>query len=268
MIRSLFFSIALVILTLVSRICISQDTSQVLKATELSIKEAIEIGIVELKISGAYDPSMYLEMVDQDDVHYGKCMVILLKSKIDSIVYLRLDCGIQLIPEDTAVQTMIVTRMAVFPLYPNEIYSTRFYAMCGQIHDAAPNIETTFKVGELADSGMVKLANYLGKHFIQNLPGQHAVWAYGDQVALTELERYGADSISLTKTIEILKILNLKTKLTPKDAGQVTQLDHNSNFISINRYYVYVGVGLMVVLVGVVVRLKNNKQQEEIVKNS
>lgn len=223
----------------------AQDTLNNRKPTELSINEAIDKGMLELKISGAYDPRIFYEVVDKDGVHYGKCMAIILKSKIDSVVLLRLDCGTQLIPIDTSVQTMIVTQKAVFPLYPNETYATRFYAMCGQFHDAAPNIETTFRIGELADTGLVKLANYLGENYIQNMLGQHAMWAFTDQADFEELKKYGADSLSIAKTKEILNNLNLETKLTPKLA--VAQ-NEETNEMSINRYYVFAGAGLLLIL--------------------
>jgi hypothetical protein len=139
------FTLGLVILTTLN--LKAQDILNNRTSTELSITEAIDKGMLELKISGAYDQRIFYEVVNKDGVHYGKCMAIILKSKIDSVVLLRLDCGTQLIPVDSSVQTMIVTQKAVFPLYPNETYATRFYAMCGQLHDAAPNIETTFRIG-------------------------------------------------------------------------------------------------------------------------
>lgn len=223
----------------------AQDTLNNRTPTELSITEAIDKGMLELKISGAYNQRIFYEVVDKDGVHYGKCMAIILKSKIDSIVLLRLDCGTQLIPVDSSVQTMIVTQKAVFPLYPNETYATRFYAMCGQLHDAAPNIETTFRIGELADTGLVKLANYLGDNYIQNILGQHAMWAFTDEADFEELKKYGADSLSIAKTKEILKDLNLETKLTAKVL--LTAVD-GTDEISINRYYVFGGAGLLLVL--------------------
>lgn len=223
----------------------AQDSLNNRKPTEFSINEAIDKGMLELKISGAYDPRIFYEVVDKDGVHYGKCMAIILKSKIDSVVLLRLDCGTQLIPVDTSVQTMIVTQKAVFPLYPNETYATRFYAMCGQLHDAAPNIETTFRIGELADTALVKLANYLGDNYIQNMHGQHAMWAFTDQADFEELKKYGADSLSIAKTKEILNNLNLETKLTSDLVA--TKVDETDE-ISINRYYVFAGAGLLLIL--------------------
>jgi len=234
------FTIGLFILT--SFNLKAQDSLSNRKPPEFSIDEAIDKGMLELKISGAYDPRIFYEVVDKDGVHYGKCMAIILKSKIDREVLLRFDCGTQLIPVDSSVQTMIVTQKAVFPLYPNETYATRFYAMCGQLHDAAPNIETTFRIGELADSGLVKLANYLGDNYIQNMLGQHAMWAFTDEADFEELKKYGADSLSIAKTKEILKSLDLKTKLT---SDLIIANVAETNNININRYYVIAGVGLL-----------------------
>ena len=212
------------------------------KPIELSIKEAIEKGILELKISGAYDRRIYYEVLNADGVHFGKCMAIVLKSKIDSTVLLRLDCGTQLIPADTSVQTMIVTQEAIFPLYPNQTYATRFYAMCGQLHNKAPTIETTFRIGEMADSGLAKLANYLGNNYTQNMIGQHAFWALTDQATFDELKKYGADSITIAKSKDILYCLNLSTKLTPKTAAIIVPV---ASEIKIDRYVFYTGLGLL-----------------------
>jgi len=238
----------------------AQDTLNNRKPTEISINEAIDKGMLELKISGAYDQRIFYEVVDKDGVHYGKCMAIILKSKIDSLVILRLDCGTQLIPVDSTVQTMIVTQKALFPLYPNEAYATRFYAMCGQLHDAAPIIETTFSIGELADTGLVKLANYLGDNYIQNMPGQHAMWAYTDQADFKELKKYGADSLSIAITKEILINLNLETKLTPKLLIPHTQ---ETNEISLNRYYVIAGAGLILILAASTIILIFRRKKKE-----
>jgi hypothetical protein len=245
MIKQIFiiFTLGLIILSTFNSK--AQDTLNNRKPAEISINEAIDKGMLELKISGAYDQRIFYEVVDKDGVHYGKCMAIILKSKIDSVVLLRLDCGTQLIPIDTSVQTMIVTQKAIFPLYPKETYATRFYAMCGQLHDAAPDIETTFRIGELADTALVKLANYLGANYAQNMLGQHAMWAFTDQADFEELKKYGADSLSIAKTKEILNSLNLETKLTPKLIAAQNEV---TNEMSINRYYVFAGTCLLIIL--------------------
>ncbi|MBK8808639.1 MAG: hypothetical protein IPO21_19200 [Bacteroidales bacterium] len=156
----------------------AQDSLANKKPPIIPINEAIEKGMLELKICGAYDPRFFYEVLDREGVHYGKCMAIVLKSNIDSFVLLKLDCGTMLIPTDSSVQEMLVTHNAEFPLYPGETYSTRFYAMCAQLHNKAPNIETTFRIGEMADSSLLSLACYIDANYIQNMLGQHAVWAF------------------------------------------------------------------------------------------
>jgi hypothetical protein len=66
---------------------------------------------------------IFYEVVDREGVHYGKCMAIVLKSKIDSFVTsktrLRHFPRCQL---TVLVQTMLVTHKAEFPLYPGQTY--------------------------------------------------------------------------------------------------------------------------------------------------
>jgi hypothetical protein len=210
----------------------------------LPINEAIDKGLLELRISGAYEPQIFSEVVDKDGVHYGKCMAIRLKSNIDSLILLRIDCGTELIPFDSTFQTMIVTKNIELPLYPGQIYSTKFYAMCGQILYDMPYIESTYKVGVLADSNIVKLAEYFDRNFIQNIIGQHALWAYTDEADLNDLEKYGADSITIALTTNILNDLSIKTILNTEE--QIEGVLHH-NIFEVNKFLVY-GTGALILL--------------------
>jgi hypothetical protein len=213
--------------------------------TVLPINEAIDKGLLELKISGAFDPRMFHEVVDRDGVHFGKCMAIILKSNIDSLVFLRIDCGTELIPFDTTFQTMIVTKTVELPLYPDEIYATRFYAMCGQIHYDPPYIGSTYSVGELSDSNTVKLAKYFEENYIQNMIGQHALWAYTDEADFKELEKYGADSLSIALTKNILNDLSIKTTLNTET---ITEEVLPNNKIEVSKILIYGMGGLLILL--------------------
>ena len=229
---------------------------------EITIQEAINKKMLELKIVGAYDPNLFFEVIDRDGVHFGKCMAVVLRSKIDSLIVVRLDDGIQLIPDDSSVQTMIVTKKALFPLYPNETYSTRFYAMCGEIHDDIPTIDMTFKIGELGNKRVVALAKYLDENYMQNMIGQHALWAITDQTNIAELKKYGADKASISKTNDILNKLKLVTKLNPE---QKSKKESETKIISMNLYYLYIGIGAIIILViTVTVLIFINRKQQSI----
>ena len=231
------------------------------KPTVLLINEATNKGLLQLKITGAYDSRIFREVVDGDGLHFGKCMAIILESNIDSLVLLRIESGTELIPSDTTLQTMIVTKTVEFPLFPYQSYATRFYAMCGQIHDAPPYFESTYKVGELADSNTVKLAQYFEKNFIQNMIGQHALWAYTDEADLNELEKYGADSSTIALTEKILNDLSIKTILNSEKQTEEILPDDT---VTIHKIFIYGTGGLVLVLFTTIVyllisRKKNNE---------
>ena len=228
----------------------------------LTISEAIDNKLLELTISGASEPRVFEEVIDRDGIHYGKCMLIILKSNIDTAVLLKLECGTELIPLDTTFQRMIVTKSVNFPLYPNSKYATRFYAMCGQIHYAPPYIESLYNIGGLVDSSIVKLTQYFDKYYIQNMIGQHALWAYTDEADLNELKKYGADSLTIEMTKNILNDVNIQTKLT--EIKDNMQIDQTNNQISVNRYIVYGTGGLLIILtISILIlfirRMKKNK---------
>ena len=179
--------------------------------TVIPINEAITKGYLQLNIGGANDPKVFNEVIYQDGVHFGKCMAIGLTSKIDSLIFLKLKCGTILIPINDSVQTMLFTHDVEFPLYPKMGYWTRLYAMCSQIHDYPPTIETTFHIGEMANDSLLKLSKYLEMSFNQNMIGQHAVWFITDHVTLKDLKPYGADSLSFFKTTAILNSVFIKS---------------------------------------------------------
>jgi hypothetical protein len=117
--------------------------------------------------------------------------------------------------------------------------------MCGQIHDDPPYIESTYMVGELADSNTVKLALYFEKNFIQNMIGQHALWAYTDEADLKELEKYGADSLTIALTKNILNDLSIKTTLnTEKQTEEVLPDDT----VTVSKILIYGTGGLVLLL--------------------
>jgi len=231
------------------------------KPTVLPISEAIEKGFLELKISGASDPRLFHEVVDRDGIHFGKCMAIIMKSNLDTLVLLRMDGGTELIPFDTAFQTMIVTKTVELPLFPNQTYATKFYAMCGQIHDDPPHIGSTYKVGELADSNTVKLAKYFERNFIQNMIAQHALWAYTDEADLKELEKYGADSLTIALTNNILNELSIKTALNGDQQKDELEPDDS---IKVSRILIYSTGGLVLLLLTAVLYLFRRRKNDEI----
>lgn len=164
-------------------------------------------------------------------MHFGKCMSIVFQNISAKFFNLELKAGTELIPDDSTFQTMIVTKTVLFPIMEGDYYGARFYAMCGELHDAPPVMNVFYTIGNFADKNVVRLANYLDKNFIQNMLGQHALWAYTDKVSSQELITYGADSASLQLSADILNnvgietLINKKTKVKSTKKEEEKQID-------------------------------------------
>ena len=156
---------------------------------------------------------------------------------------------------------MIVTKSVFFPLYPRKSYSAKFYAMCGEIHFAPPYIESYYYIGDIVDTNIVKLTQYLDRYYIQDMIGQHALWAYTDEAGFNELEKYGADSLTIEMTKGILYEVNIQTKLT--DSANINQTRQTIRLITLKSYIVYsAGVLIVILLVFTLVlymKIRNNK---------
>ncbi len=223
------------------------NTTKVKKSNEISFLEGIEKNYFDFKFIGSYDPRGFEEFIDKEGVHYGKCMAVILKSKIDSLIYLKIETGRLLIPIDSAFQIMMVTKEAIIPLFPNSEYAASLYAMCSEMHKYPPNIQTGFTYGKMADANLQKLATQIESSYMQNLIGQHAIWAYTDQVTFSELSKYGADSNSLKLTKNLLN----KTKIITKINKKVVVIKKNTNITGINKInlIIFGGIGIFILMI-------------------
>ena len=68
------------IIFLTNPLAYANENTPVKKLTEIGLKEAIDKKMVTVKITGADKPEIYAETVDQEGLHFGKCMAITIKS--------------------------------------------------------------------------------------------------------------------------------------------------------------------------------------------
>jgi len=286
-----------IILTIITFLLIllrveAQSTSKNKRISLISMKEAFKKGIINLKITGSDQP---LKSDNTDGgIYFGKCMTFNIQSRIDSLVYLKLDCGTFLIPDDESIQRMIITHYFEIALSPKSKYTNRLYAMCTQYHKGPPDIHTTFQIGSIADNSLVNISKYIESAYLQNIIGQDAIWAYTDKVNINDLKKYGADDNSIKITKSILDAVHVITSLNKINDPKKSKNDsNNSSFnttkeiqkinivttidkvpvkteevqttMTINRYFVYSGIGMIFILSITVVyliykRKKDNKE--------
>jgi hypothetical protein len=225
-----------------------------------SLKSAFDDSLVRYQISGAYYPNPYYPNQDGNGMHFGKCMGLWLANMTDSTIIINIDCGTQLIPLDSSLQTMIVTKSLAFEVPPHLQMSRIFDAMCGQIHDGPPRLDSPYSVGELADSNVIKIASYLNLHDIQNVAGQHAMWAYTDKIGIEDIKPYGMDSLSLKNTIEILNSVHVYTNLNPEPTSQTALPNEENDTYIVKKWYVYTAGGVFALLLIVIFVVSTRKK--------
>lgn len=227
----------------------NHDTLSLPKPKEISIQEALKKKLLKLEITGIHRTEIALPIDNHDGIHYGNCMLMVLESLCDTPFKAMLGNGVQLIPDDSSKQTMIVTKAIPITVHPGEIFYGKFYAMCGQIHDDVPDRYSNYRVGEKADINICKLAEYFDRNFQQNIVGQHALWAYTDGASREELQKYGGDSNSLKLSKKILDDLCIFTKINPKPAAIKKPITPKSiktkTGLNVERKLIYGAVALL-----------------------
>ena len=239
----------------------------------IPILEAIDKKLILHSASGHWDPSDKTEYTDADGMYYGRCMQLQLKNPGDDTLRISIPEGLLLISEDSTVQDMLVTQALEAILYPGKTKSYRLYAMCSEIHDKMPASFTKYKAGKMGDANLVAIAHVINKHFMQNMIGQNAVWAYTDNATLAELKNYGATKESIELTLGLLEKAGVKTKLaedlnyiSPESFVKVkdtllvklkleqeklqAKLETQEGKISMHPFTLYLGIGAIVFLAG------------------
>lgn len=252
--------LVLITLALGPLAAVAKDSLNNSTPTIIPLKQAIEGKMLEIRITGSFNPGQYYEIAGNDGMHFGKCMEAILKSKLDSTVIVKLESGTLLIPTDDSFQKMLVTKEVQFPLLPGRAYRTRFYAMCSQMHRRSPFIFAEYTVGEYADSSLVRLARHIDENYAQNMIAQHAVWAYTDSATFNELVNYGADSNSILQSIAMLNEVNLITTINPPLPVYKAVVENN---ITLNSYWVYAGLVAITLLAFTSVMLAHRRRRKK-----
>lgn len=146
-------------------------------ADTISVRQAIEEKMVKVVFTHSY-PS--LPAVHDISAYTGDCIKMHIENLTDKSIKVFLEAGRFIYPEDSAEQRMIVTRDQMIALYKKQKKDVPVYAMCSELHDAAPDSSTVFEMGAKAEGDLLKLAQLISKNNWQDMTAQSAIWAYTD----------------------------------------------------------------------------------------
>ncbi len=140
-----FNSINLIVLAL------SVTEVPVFAINSFSIEDAAKKGLIKLSIKakGGYT---------------GEVIEMKIKNLTNRKLELNIEAGRILDSKKNVEQDILVTKKEDFFVIANQLKTLNVFGMCCQAHNAAPQNNSDYAVGKLADSNLIKLACYIDKN--------------------------------------------------------------------------------------------------------
>lgn len=153
--------------------------SPALSIGSISIEEAAKRGLIKLiiKSKGGYT---------------GKVIEMKIKNNTPNTINLKLEAGRKLDSKNNNQQDILVTQAQEMIVYGNQQKNLPVNGMCCQAGNACPTINADYAVGVMADSNLIKVAQFIDKNkYYENYTAQQAVWCISDNKSLASI--YGGD---------------------------------------------------------------------------
>lgn len=201
-------AIHLIVITL----CVSELQSTATNC--ISIAEAQKKGLIKLTIKGKGG-------------HVGKVVQVQLQNLTHQLLDLKIEAGRVFDTKEKNVQDIMVTHTEDVFLSANQKKNVDVWGMCCQAHNASPGTSSEFTVGKMADSTLVKLANFIDEQKKENsYVAQQAVWTISDMYSLSSINGGDKEEVNLFR-----KFVSDITgrKVPPYD---ITYLQENNSSVS------------------------------------
>ena len=112
----------------------------------------------------------------------GQTIEMKIKNSCNQLLEFKLEAGRRLDSKNENLQDMLVTKPEEFALYPNQLKTICVYGMCCQAHKGCPLKDGDYTIGKMADSNLIKLAEFINKNKYYILfAAQQAVWTVSDK---------------------------------------------------------------------------------------
>lgn len=116
--------------------------------------------------------------------YYGDSIRATFSNNTGQAVYIRVPIGLQLVPANSGVQTMLTAGGETLAVPPGQS-SYPIKAFCGEKHDSAPGTSDTFSAGGLVSGDTLQTLQEINRQEAFNQTGQHAVWHQTDGYDIT-----------------------------------------------------------------------------------
>jgi len=152
--------------------------------TSYSLSEAIQKKLVNIKMNGATHDTSFHGVTSS---HLGPCMAMEVTSASNESLSLNLDYGYKLVPDDSSLQTMIVTQTMIVKLQPKQKKNYRIYAMCTEAHDGGPSPDARFVLRTRATGNLLGVTELINRKKYQTDAAQNAVWCITNDYEISSI---------------------------------------------------------------------------------
>jgi hypothetical protein len=179
-----------------------------------SLSSDKKVEIKKLGIEDAVNKGMIRATVKGNGGHGGECinLNIISTASVDTTIYV--EAGRRLNSEDSTVQDILVVKEIQILVKAGEEKNVNLYGFCCQATNHSPSKDEKFDIGHMADSGLVKLSQFLNKNTFDDNIIQNAVWVISNDHPLSSV---GSSNINKRKELKKLHNLLATIKHLPVD---------------------------------------------------
>jgi len=201
-----FQSINLIVLVL------SITEVPVFTSNACSIEDAAKKGLIKLSIKGKGG-------------YIGDVIEMRIQNLTSKKLDLSLEAGRVLDSKKNCEQDILVTQTQSFSVTANQQKILNVWGMGCQAHNAVPQNNSDYTVGKLADSTLIKLANYIDENKkYTSYTAQQAVWTISDNNSLASIS--GGDKLEVTNFRKFISKMTGRT-IPSYDITYVQENDNN-----------------------------------------
>lgn len=164
--------------------------------------------------------------------HSGYCIESQIVNNQNQEISLFFEPGRIIDSKEDKFQNILLTKKIETKILAFQKKSVQLFGFCCQINNASPFLKCEYKLGKMADSGLVKIAQFFNENNFDDNTQQYAIWCISDQRSL--------ESIPQTFDNCSEELINLCSRIRklPNPTSCFTYLDvPNQMFSNIKSHY-------------------------------
>lgn len=165
----------------------------------VALREAISKGLLQVSAKGLGG-------------HEGQCIEMVITSMHKKAMQVSIEAGMKLFPNDTSIQSMMVSQQRLVTLEPQAVRKIKLFAFCIEQHDGGPSSDEMFALGPMADGNLLEVVQFINNKKFQTSAAQHAIWCITDSASLSGI--YDDTNPALAKELRMF-VAKLTGRIPP-----------------------------------------------------